>query len=100
LAHHPGVRIGIHLIGLRKVGYADAGRNLQTQVANEDWLGCCRQQTLKYLHTDSAIIQIKEDSQKIYEYYQKRGFNQAQVSYTIDRNRATGFSGLRRRKRK
>jgi outer membrane protein insertion porin family len=36
--------------------------------------------------------QIKEDSQKIYEYYQKRGYNQAQVSYSIDRNRTTGFS--------
>lgn len=36
--------------------------------------------------------QIKEDSQKIYEYYQKRGYNQAQVSYTIDRDRDTGFS--------
>jgi outer membrane protein insertion porin family len=35
--------------------------------------------------------QIKEDSEKIYEYYQKNGFNQAQVSYSIDRNRATGF---------
>lgn len=38
--------------------------------------------------------QIKEDSQKIYEYYQKRGYNQAQVSYTIDRNRATGFATI------
>ena len=36
--------------------------------------------------------QIKEDSQKIYEYYQKRGFNQAQISYSIDRNRSTGFA--------
>lgn len=36
--------------------------------------------------------QIKEDTQKIYEYYQKRGFNQAQISYTIDRNRGTGFA--------
>lgn len=36
--------------------------------------------------------QIKEDSQKIYEYYQKRGYNQAQVTYSIDRNRSTGFS--------
>ena len=36
--------------------------------------------------------QIKEDNQKIYEYYQKRGYNQAQVSYTIDRNRSTGFA--------
>ena len=36
--------------------------------------------------------QIKEDTQKIYEYYQKRGFNQAQISYSIDRNRSTGFA--------
>lgn len=35
--------------------------------------------------------QVKEDSEKIYEYYQKNGYNQAQVSYTIDRNRSTGF---------
>lgn len=38
--------------------------------------------------------QIKEDSQKIYEYYQKRGYNQAQVTYGIDRNRSTGFSNV------
>jgi outer membrane protein insertion porin family len=36
--------------------------------------------------------QIKEDAGKIYEYYQKRGFNQASVTYNIDRNRGTGFS--------
>lgn len=36
--------------------------------------------------------QIKEDTQKIYEYYQKRGFNQAQISYSIERNRSTGFA--------
>jgi outer membrane protein insertion porin family len=36
--------------------------------------------------------QIKEDNQKIYEYYQKKGYNQVQVSYTIDRNRNTGFA--------
>jgi len=36
--------------------------------------------------------QIKEDAQKLYEFYQKRGYNQAQATYTIDRNRATGFS--------
>lgn len=36
--------------------------------------------------------QIKEDNQKIYEYYQKRGYNQAQVNYTIDRNRSSGFA--------
>jgi len=35
--------------------------------------------------------QVKEDSEKLYEYYQKTGYNQAQVSYTIDRNRSTGF---------
>lgn len=35
--------------------------------------------------------QIKDDAQKIYEYYQKHGFNQAQVTYSIDRNRSTGF---------
>jgi outer membrane protein insertion porin family len=35
--------------------------------------------------------QIKEDAQKIYELYQKAGYNQAQVTFTIDRNRSTGF---------
>lgn len=35
--------------------------------------------------------QVKEDSEKLYEFYQKNGYNQAQVSYTIDRNRSTGF---------
>jgi outer membrane protein insertion porin family len=35
--------------------------------------------------------QIKEDAQKIYELYQKAGYNQAQVTYGIDRNRSTGF---------
>jgi len=35
--------------------------------------------------------QVKEDSEKLYEFYQKGGYNQAQVSYTIDRNRSTGF---------
>lgn len=38
--------------------------------------------------------QVKEDSEKLYEYYQKSGFNQAQVSYTIDRNRSTGFGSI------
>ncbi len=36
--------------------------------------------------------QIKEDNQKIYEFYQKTGYNQAQVSYSIDRNRSTGYA--------
>jgi outer membrane protein insertion porin family len=35
--------------------------------------------------------QIKDDAQKIYELYQKGGYNQAQVTYSIDRNRSTGF---------
>lgn len=35
--------------------------------------------------------QVKDDSEKLYEFYQKNGYNQAQVSYTIDRNRSTGF---------
>ena len=35
--------------------------------------------------------QVKDDAQKIYEFYQKSGYNQAQVTYSIDRNRSTGF---------
>jgi outer membrane protein insertion porin family len=35
--------------------------------------------------------QIKDDAQKLYEFYQKAGYNQAQITYSIDRNRATGF---------
>jgi outer membrane protein insertion porin family len=35
--------------------------------------------------------QIKDDAQKIYEYYQKSGYNQAQITYSIDRNRTTGY---------
>ena len=35
--------------------------------------------------------QIKDDTQKIYEFYQKSGFNQSQITYAIDRNRSTGF---------
>jgi len=35
--------------------------------------------------------QVKDDTQKLYEYYQKNGYNQAQVTYSIDRNRSTGF---------
>jgi len=35
--------------------------------------------------------QVKEDATKIREYYQKSGYNQAKVSYSIDRNRTTGF---------
>lgn len=35
--------------------------------------------------------QIKEDSEKIREYYQKSGYNQVSVTYTIDRDRVGGF---------
>ncbi len=35
--------------------------------------------------------QVKDDAQKIYEFYQKNGYNQAQVTQSIDRNRSTGF---------
>lgn len=35
--------------------------------------------------------QVKEDAGKLLEFYQKHGYNQAQVTYTVDRNRSTGF---------
>jgi len=35
--------------------------------------------------------QVKEDSEKIREYYQKEGYNQVQVTYVVDRDRSTGF---------
>ncbi|MDB6166095.1 MAG: bamA [Lacunisphaera sp.] len=38
--------------------------------------------------------QIKDDAQKIYEFYQKNGYNQAQVTYSVDRNRSTGFGAV------
>ncbi|HET7534853.1 MAG TPA: POTRA domain-containing protein, partial [Candidatus Didemnitutus sp.] len=38
--------------------------------------------------------QVKDDAQKLYEFYQKSGYNQAQVNYTIDRNRSTGFGTI------
>jgi outer membrane protein insertion porin family len=38
--------------------------------------------------------QVKEDSEKIKEYYQKEGFNQVSVSYTIARDRATGLGTI------
>lgn len=34
---------------------------------------------------------IKKDAEKIFEYYQKKGYSQAEVNYTVDRDRATGF---------
>jgi outer membrane protein insertion porin family len=35
--------------------------------------------------------QVKEDAEKIREYYQKSGYNQVAISYSIDRDRATSF---------
>ncbi len=35
--------------------------------------------------------QVKEDAEKIREYYQKTGYNQVAVSYSIERDRATSF---------
>ncbi len=35
--------------------------------------------------------QVKEDAEKIREYYQKSGYNQARIEYRIERDRATGL---------
>ena len=35
--------------------------------------------------------QVKEDSEKLREFYQKKGYNQATVTYSIERDRSTGF---------
>ncbi|WP_225919347.1 outer membrane protein assembly factor BamA [Actomonas aquatica] len=35
--------------------------------------------------------QVKEDTEKIREYYQKIGFNRVSIYYEIDRDRSTGF---------
>ena len=35
--------------------------------------------------------QVKEDSEKIRDYYQKEGYNQVQVTYVVQRDRDTGF---------
>ncbi|HEY1793369.1 MAG TPA: outer membrane protein assembly factor BamA [Opitutaceae bacterium] len=35
--------------------------------------------------------QVKEDAEKLKEFYQDKGFNQVSVSYTIQRDRATGL---------
>ena len=38
--------------------------------------------------------QVKEDAEKLKEYYQKLGYNQVSVSYTIKRDRATGLGSV------
>ncbi len=35
--------------------------------------------------------QVKDDQEKIHDYYQKEGYNQATVTYKVDRDRTTGF---------
>ena len=35
--------------------------------------------------------QIKEDAEKLREYYQKAGYNQVSINYTVDRDRVGGF---------
>ena len=35
--------------------------------------------------------QVKDDSEKLKEYYQKEGYNQVSVTYTVNRERATGL---------
>jgi len=37
---------------------------------------------------------VKEDSQKLFEFYQKRGFTQASIDYSIDRDPDTGFGEI------
>ncbi len=38
--------------------------------------------------------QVKEDSDKIREHYQKKGYNRVYVSYEIDRDRTTGYGTI------
>lgn len=35
--------------------------------------------------------QVKEDAEKVREYYQKAGYNQISINYSIERDRSTGF---------
>lgn len=35
--------------------------------------------------------QIKADTEKLFEFYQKKGYSQAEVNYSIERDRTTGF---------
>jgi outer membrane protein insertion porin family len=36
--------------------------------------------------------QVKEDSEKIRDYYQKVGYNQVSITYRVDRDKSTGFA--------
>lgn len=35
--------------------------------------------------------QVKEDAEKLREYYQKHGYNQVSINYSVERDRSTGF---------
>ncbi len=38
--------------------------------------------------------QVKEDAEKLKEFYQKAGYNQVSINYTVDRDRVTGFGTI------
>jgi outer membrane protein insertion porin family len=38
--------------------------------------------------------QVKDDAEKLRAYYQKSGYNQVSINYTIERNRATSFGTI------
>lgn len=38
--------------------------------------------------------QVKEDSEKLREYYQKSGYNQVSITYTVDRDKVGGFGTI------
>lgn len=38
--------------------------------------------------------QVKEDAEKVREYYQKAGYNQVSINYSIERDRSTGFGNV------
>ncbi len=54
-----------------------------------------RKRLLKEVQTKPNVAlderQIKADTEKLFEYYQKKGYSQAEVNYSIERDRTTGF---------
>ena len=69
-----------------------AGGPLQRQQEGED--RASGEGSEDQLNTALDERQVKEDSEKIREYYQKEGFNQVSVTYKIERDRATGFGSI------
>jgi outer membrane protein insertion porin family len=45
------------------------------------------------IKTNTALDEhtIKSDAEKLHEFYQKKGYNQVQVTYDIERDRSTGY---------